>query len=155
VGGYVYSRSDSGLVLAEHGQDEAAVAHALRQHDDQLRLVRQPLGDTLVWKVYRYAGSDRPAEFLLAWTTSTGEPLPLSMRLVDEVQRHDRNSPGVIVDADRQTQQLHEQRQRQDETDDEAIAHDWEGRERLVPAFHRSPALAAARRRGRRKGFAG
>jgi hypothetical protein len=159
VGGFVYSRQDSGLVLAEHGADEAAVARALRQHDPDLRLVRQLDLErkVQVWKVYRYAGSNREAEFLLAWQTPRGEPMPLSMSLVDEVLRHDRNSRAAdLVDADTANARLVQKQRNQSEADAEAARDDWRARAEKgrLPVFPRSLKLAAARRRGRRKGTA-
>lgn len=95
--GLVYSRNGSGLVVAEHSADEAAVAAALKQHDRELELIRQidPETMTWAWSVNRRA-PDGSFEFVLAWRENGyGRPYPLSMRLVDEVQKHDRNTVGT------------------------------------------------------------
>jgi hypothetical protein len=95
--GFVYSLAGSGLVIASQGADEAACRRALRQHDPDLRLVPQD-SDALgrrVYKVYRYMGSERPAEFVCGWWDEHGNPYDLSVTgLLEMVQRHDRNLRG-------------------------------------------------------------
>lgn len=147
--GFVYSRSDSGLVLAEHGMDEAAVSRALRQHDNDLRLVRGYDLDREVffWKVYRYNGPDRPADFILAWANEEGEPLPLSTRLVDEVQRHDRGMRGDFVSADEHNRRLREERHKDYLRDAEAIVQEFSAKldgKKMVP-LPRSQSLRMSR----------
>lgn len=93
----VYSRTHGGLVVAEHSADEAAVAAALKRHDPELELIRQIDAEHMrwAWTVNRRA-PDGSFEFVLAWRQNGyGEPLPLSMRIVDEVQKHDRNTVGA------------------------------------------------------------
>lgn len=149
----VYSRSDSGLVIAEHGQDEAAVARALKQHDRELRLVQQvdPATGRLRWCVYSYQGPDRPALFVYAWQTQTGEPLPLSHRLVDEVKAQDRNSRAPRPTEDDLDRQQAVRKERDWERDAEALGNDWapqHGR----PVLHRSQSLRMARDKRRARG---
>lgn len=100
--GFVDSVTDSGIVVREHGADGAAIARALKQYDPDLRLVPQRDGEGRTrWEVWQYQGGDRPAAFLLAWTTRQGEPLPLSMRLLDTVRLQDRNETrSKAPDAD-------------------------------------------------------
>jgi len=104
MSGLVYSKTDSGLLVAEnaHSVDEQAVARSLREYDPDLRLVPQVVvGDRVGYRVYRYAGPDRPAEFLLYWgDASTGEPWPLSSRLLDKVREQDKNTRGTYLDED-------------------------------------------------------
>lgn len=147
--GLVHSRTDSGLLVAEHRVEGAAVARALREHDPDLRLVPQfsaSMGGQY-WAVYLYAGSERPAEFVTAWVNEQGEPLPLSMRLVDRVQELDRNGRGETPSAD-ELNALEEERRRLDaEQAAEDLYDDWrkrEGRSALLP---RSQSLRAARSR--------
>ena len=94
------SRTDGGLFVPE-GAHEAAVMRALREHDDDLRLVPQDSDHfgRRVYKVFRYAGSNRPAEFILFWgDPGKGVAYPLSMSLVDEVKRHDRGMHGFSAE---------------------------------------------------------
>jgi hypothetical protein len=140
----VYSRSDSGLVVAEHGADESAVARALKDHDRELRLVRQlseSLG-VLVWKVYRYAGSEQPAQFLCAWTDRSGTPLPLSHRLVDMVKDLDRNSRAPRMDAETLNAQAREVTARKIATEHEALIADHLPRQGRLPCLPRRKRLS-------------
>jgi hypothetical protein len=145
--GLVYIRTDSGLVLAEHAQDEAAVARALREHDDELRLVRQYDLDLRVpvWKVYRYAGSDRPAQFLCAWISEDGIPLPLSHQLVEKVKQMDRNTRSAYLDEEARNAAKRERDAKQAQRDAEDLADEYRRRAGRSPAFHRGPHLRRAR----------
>lgn len=146
--GLVYTRRDDGLVLAQASQDEAAVARALKQHDSELRLVPQE-SDVLgkrCYKVYRYAGSERPAEFILAWMKD-GEALPLSMGLVDAVKALDRNSRAPYQDEDELNAAMRERRDKQTADDIEAIRSDWATREGRSAVLPRSVSLRQARSR--------
>jgi len=150
----VYSRSDSGLVVAEHGADESAVARALREHDRELRLVRQP-SDTfecLVWKVYRSAGSERPAEFICAWTDRSGAPLPLSHRLVDMVKGLDRGSRAPHMDADALNAQRRERAEKDVKRHNQDLIDDHLPRVGRNPVLHRGQSLRMARDKQRAKG---
>lgn len=161
--GLVYSETHSGITRADFGADGDAVRRALRQHDDRLRLLPPGVdaGDGRErrhWRVYLYVAGDRPLEFLLSWQTDRGEPLPLSMALVDEVQRHDRNSRAQIVEAEVANELLRQEKQREFEREKEGALDDWMGpraEKGRLPVFHKSPALAVARRRGRRRGVSG
>src|SRR5215510_10143671 len=88
--------TDSGLLVPE-GALEAAVARELRELDDDLRLVPQDSDayGRRIYKVYKYMGGDRPAQFILMWSDEEGNPYPLSSSLVEEVKRHDRNLRGA------------------------------------------------------------
>ena len=146
--GLVYTRRDDGLVLAQASQDEAAVARALKQHDPELRLVPQEsevLGKRC-YKVYRYAGSERPAEFILAWVKD-GDPLPLSMGLVDAVKALDRNSRVEYLNEDERDALERERRDKQTAADIEDIRSDWATREKRSAVLPRSPSLRRARSR--------
>lgn len=94
------SRTDGGLIVPE-GDHELAVNRALREHDDRLRLVPQDSDHfgRRIYKVYRYNGPDRDADFILFWgDPGKNEAYPLSMQIVDEVKRHDRSSRGFDVE---------------------------------------------------------
>lgn len=151
--GLVYSRTPSGLVRAEHGADEAAVARALRRHDDDLRLVRgfDLERQVWTWKVYRYAGSEREAEFLLVWADEDGTPRPLSMNLVDEVQRHDRNLRGDLVDAAVHNARLRAERHKDYQREAEEIVREFGPKldGTRLPVIHRSQSLRRARDKAR------
>jgi len=77
-----------------------------------------------IYKVFRYAGSERPAEFLLFWgDPSSGVAYPLSMSIVDEVKRHDRGERGFSAeDSDVINARLVEQRRRESRDLGKAIA---------------------------------
>ncbi len=149
MGGLVYSRTDSGLVLAEHGQDEAAVARLLKQHDRDLRLVPQRSDSygRIYYAVYRYAGSERDAEFVCAWVGEDGQPLPLSSRILDMVQQLDRNGRGAYVDEDERNARLRERRALDEAQATEDLADDWARRERRSAVLPRGSHLRQARSR--------
>jgi hypothetical protein len=99
--GTVYSRTGSGLLLAEEGADAASISRALRQMDPELILqpdFSQSLQQT-VWKVYRYQG-DRPPVFVMAFVNERGDPYPLSSRILDMVRGLDKNSRWETPDPD-------------------------------------------------------
>jgi hypothetical protein len=152
----VHSRTESGLSVMMGGSDERAVARALREHDDALRLVPQgsdALGK-IIYKVYRYSGSEQPAEFVLGWWDDYGEPYPLSMALVEMVKQHDKSQRGnaQLISEDEHNRRLRERRQKDYDANVETIQSEELSRKGRIYGFHKSPALAAARRRGRRKG---
>jgi hypothetical protein len=151
----VPSRTDSGLHVLTQGADEAAVYRALRDYDNDLRLVPQDSDayGQRVYKVYRYAGSDRPAEFLFMWGDDLGNPFPLSMQLVERARHFDKNSRNRdYVDPDEHNRRLKEQRHKDADADAETIKDEMLKRHGRSPAFRRSPAFAASRREARRKG---
>lgn len=148
------SRTDGGLVVPT-GAHEAAVQAALKQHDPDLRLVPQDsdhFGRT-IYKVYRYAGSERPAEFLLYWGDKDGA-YPLSMGIVDAVRRLDRNMRGFDpTDADVHNAELRGERERTSRADGAELAHEFQKRidGTFVAALPRSQSLRRARDRVRRR----
>lgn len=124
------SRTDGGLYVPE-GAHEAAVMRALREHDDDLRLVPQDSDHfgRRVYKVFRYAGSERPAEFLLFWGDEHGNPFPLSSSLVDAVKQLDRNMRGFDPrNADAKNAELVARRRQKSREDGEALLQDYDGR---------------------------
>lgn len=149
-----YSRSDSGLTVAEHGMDAVAVQRALQEHDRDLRLIPQESDyyGRIVYKVARVTGGDRPVQWVMTWRTREGEALPLSMRLVDKVKELDLNSRAPKEDEDVLNARLREEHARNMQQAERDLIDDWEKREGRLPAFHRSQALAVARRKARRKG---
>lgn len=90
------SHTGSGLYVAEQAVGDDAVARLLREHDSRLRLVPQwgGAGRSVLWQVYAYNGPDRDADHVCSWQTPDGEPLPLSSRLLEMVQQHDRRTRG-------------------------------------------------------------
>lgn len=146
----VYSRTDSGLLVAHDApSDERAVARQLRDYDPDLRLVPQGfVGRQIAYKVYRYAGSERPAEFLCFWgDAATGEPYPLSSGLLEKVKSLDKNSRAEYVSVEEEEARRKERSQREAQQDMEDAADDWrrnEGRSAVLP---RSQSLRRARSR--------
>ncbi len=142
-----------GGLLAPEGALEAAVSAALRNHDPDLRLVPQDSDHygRRVYKVYRYAGSDRPAEFILFWGDEHGNPFPLSTSLVDEVQRLDRNLRGTVPDPDSLNARLVAERRRDAEADFDEIVREHAKRVdgKNSQPLPRSPGLYLARSRVR------
>ena len=147
--GLVYHRTDSGLVLAEHGQDEAAVARALKEHDRDLRLVpqRSDAYGHIYYSVYRYAGSERDAEFVCAWQNESGEPRPLSFGLVDLVKQLDKNTRSRYLSDDERNTRKREREAKQEERDREALISDWQTREGRSAVLPRGAHLRQARSR--------
>ncbi len=150
----VYQRADSGLVVASHGAGEAAVARALREFDDDLRLVKQYSDENQrqVWKVFVYRGPDTPAVFLTGWWDEHGVPFPeLTMLLVEKVKRLHKNSRAPGVDIDKENAVFTQARRRQERQDDADIADDWmfkHGR----PVLHRGQHLRVSRDKRRARG---
>ena len=122
-------QTSSGLLVPE-GAHEAAVRKALRQLDDDLRLV--PVDSDAygrrIYKVVRYQGSERPFVPVLFWGDEYGNPYPLSMSIVDAVQRLDRNTRGTVPDSDTRNAELVERRRREADADLDEIAREFRGR---------------------------
>jgi hypothetical protein len=154
--GLVYTQSPSGLVLATQGVDEATAAAALREYDRDLRLVPQD-SDALgrrVYKVYRYVGSERDAEFVCFWGDELGNPFPLSVTgLLEMVRRLDRNTRGTAIDPDVHNARLVAQRRKEANDELDAIEQEYRARvdgKKLSP-LPRSRNLHLARNRVRRR----
>lgn len=107
---FVLSQSASGLVLACEGADEVACQAALREYDRDLRLVPQDSDHfgRRIYKVYRYMGSETPAQFVCGWWDELGNPYDqLSVTgLLDMVKRLDRNTRWENVDPDTKNEKL-------------------------------------------------
>lgn len=131
--GLVYSSTNSGLVIASEGADEAAARRALIQHDPDLRLVPQD-SDAFgrrVYKVYRYMGSERPAEFVCGWWDDHGHPYDqLSVTgLLEMVQRHDKNLRGSRqASLEEREQALRQERYKDGRRDLDEIVREFDGR---------------------------
>jgi hypothetical protein len=147
-----YTRSDSGLILAEEIPDAASVERQLKQIDRGLSLQAWPRQDgPPIWRVVLHYAGDRPPETIASWIDQSGEPLPLSSRLVDLVRSLDKNSRVAYVDADGKNAQFEEQRERDNARDEEALIADWRmphGR----PVLPRSQSLRRSRDKQRAKG---
>lgn len=92
----VTSTTRSGLVLAEHAGDEAALSRALKGLDRDLILVkdRDERHDVWVWKIFVWVGDDRPAIHVLDWRDDYGVPKPLTAGIIDAVNAQRRDRPG-------------------------------------------------------------
>lgn len=107
----------SGLILAEHAQDELAIGRALEQIRSDVALQKRPRdeenGGVLVYKVVHVP----TGQVMFTWMDEHMRPLPLSSGLVDEFQRHQlgaRNS-GLVSDDEanrRHLEQVERERQR-------------------------------------------
>lgn len=86
MNGLIYSRTPSGLDVAFNAADERSVAQALREFDDDLRLVWKVVDGQKVWEVVHHNGSDKAATWITDWTDEDGDPLPLSHGLVQRVK---------------------------------------------------------------------
>lgn len=153
-----YRRNDYGLLVPASSGDGGPlvvqIARALREHDDALRLVPQssPILGTY-WAVYRYAGENNPAEKVCTWVDfATQEALPLSFGLVERVKQLDRGGRGAdVYEADELEERRKARREKEQADAIDALVQDHHrprGRRTILP---RSPGLAAARRRLRRK----
>ena len=145
------SRTGSGLTVIEQGGDGAAVERALRRLDPDLRLVPQEHPAGMIWKVFVDQGPDRPATFVLAWQNELGEPLPLSSRLIDEVQRHAKEGRGNYKTEDELNREKKERERKQSDTDNQDLVEDWlmpHGR----PVLHRGQHLRMSRDKQRARG---
>lgn len=125
-----YRSHETGLVLAEHAEDERAVAAALKRLDSRLVLQKHRRDDApggWVWKVVCVV-SDTYAPIVFTWTDEQGRALPLSSALVDEVQRHTLGARNRGPDADEHNRRLIAEKARDDEREREAIKDDHRAR---------------------------
>ena len=152
----VPSQTDSGLTVLMHGSDEVAVSRALRDYDRDLRLVPQDSDayGQRVYKVYRYNGPERRADFVLLWGDDYGNPYPLSMAILERVKTLDKNQRGnaEYVNEDEHNRRLREKRDKEYDAGVEEVKAEELRRKGRIYVYHRSPAFAAARRRGRARG---
>lgn len=142
-----------GLYLPEShfAADERAVSRALREYDDELRLVPQPTSTGLAYQVRRWRGGDKPSEFLFFWVDERGEPKPLSMQLLELVKQHDRNTQSKRLDADAKNALKKAREDQHWEDEVAALRDDWmptHGR----PVLPRSTSLRMSRDKQRAQG---
>lgn len=145
--GLVHSRTDSGLIVAEYGSDGAAVRRALKQYDQNLELLPPGVdtvdgADRRHWRVYARTSPDRPLVFVTSWCDRAGEPLPLSMRLLDKVREQDRNTRGRYLDADERNRALRERLAKESREQAEELT---EEHLRSAKRFHPAPRSVALR----------
>jgi hypothetical protein len=109
----VETRTATGLILRET-EDGAGVARALREYDPRLQLRIDHAG---LWRVY-YDDQGRDV-FILAWADPDGNPLPLTMRLLDKIRELDRATRGMERSPDElnAAHQKRVEKQRQDDLD--------------------------------------
>lgn len=144
---------DSGLILTESGMDQAAIERQLQKRDPLLTLQGWPsptLG-TILWKVVRYGGPDRPPDTVCVWQSDRGEPYPLSSGLLDLVDRLDRNTRGDYKNEDQRNDEFARERQKNLDRDNEAIRDDTTFRHGR-PVLPRSQSLRMARDKRRNRG---
>jgi hypothetical protein len=139
------TQTRGGLYVAEDSYDFQSVARALREYDPELRLVPQEQGGVRVYKVFKYRGDDKPAEFVAGWWDEQLRPLPLSHRLVDEVKRLRPENRHKRVDEDEFNAALREERRRDSERELEALADEAAKRSRTSPVLHRGQHLRRSR----------
>lgn len=148
--GLVYSQSQSGLVVAEHGGDEAAVARALREYDRDLRLLPPGVDlhgtDRRHYRVVAYRGGDRPPLQVCTWEH------PLSMRLLDKVKELDRNTRSTYLSEDDRNARHREQLAKRTADEAEALISEYLIREKRTSPVHRSVGLRIARDKARGRG---
>lgn len=152
----VYS-GRGGLLVAEYGADYASVQAALKDHDPALRLI--PPGVEVAdrpgregWRVYRYAGGDRPIEFLCFWGSEHGDPYPLSHGLVDLMKQMDRNTRSRYLDDVAANAIRKAEIDKQYERDSEALRDDYLPLQGRSPMLHRGQSLRRARDKRRARG---
>lgn len=131
--------------------DERGVAKALREYDDELRLVPQPTPYGLAYQVRRWRGGDKPSEFLFFWVDQNGDALPLSMQLLELVKQHDKNLRSRRLDADALNELKKQREEAHWDAEMEALATDWEPKHGR-PVLHRSVSLRQSRDKQRAKG---
>lgn len=128
--GLVERMHESGLVLAEEGQDEARLQHALEQIDRSLVLQkhRADVGGGWVYKVIQQV-SDDYAPVVFTWCDTFGNPLPLSSGLVEEFKGLRKEAAARRgPDADERNRQLVERTRLQIEADRDAVMADHRAR---------------------------
>jgi hypothetical protein len=123
--GLVSRTHDSGLLLVEQSQEEAALRRDLKRLDDRLRLLQPahvcPGTPTGYWRVVRVVSDDRPAAPVLTWMDALGEPLPLTSGILDEVNRHRKDGRNFGPNADERNAALEDAVRREREQTREAI----------------------------------
>lgn len=106
----VYDHNPTGLVVAREGAGESTVRRALKQHDPRLMLdyvLDTDWGGRQVWQVMVRVSGDAPPHVVCRWRNEqTGEPLELSLGLVEKVRALDLNSRAPKVDPDAENQQM-------------------------------------------------
>lgn len=88
-----------GLVVAEHAQDEKAVARALRQIDERFTLW-PPDAMSPYYRVYCRVSDWQESVCVCTWMDEQGQPLPLSSGLLNEVDRLRLDARNKEIDAD-------------------------------------------------------
>lgn len=149
-----YSEHSSGLLIAQAGADEAAVSRALWEYDRNLKL-RSAVDSTgrTFWSVRAYIGSEMPDRFVCVWMDEqTGEPLPLSMNLLEKVKQLDPNTRSVYLDEDTLNAHAKASVAASKQAEIDGMAAEYAKRDGRHPMLHRSPGLVMARRRERRRG---
>jgi len=108
---------------------------------------------TRIYKVMRWQGPDRDAQFVLFWADQYGNPHPLSMSIVDAVQLLDRNTRGQVEDPDVRNARLLAERRKDFEYEVDEMTRMYEDHmlERKRSPLFRSKNLQAARNRVRAK----
>lgn len=144
-----------GIHRVQYEADEKELRASLKRLDPDLRLVWEVDAATQqrVYKVYKFAGESRPAVWICDWRGDSGEPLPLTSNLVDYVASLRAGSRRPQEDPLAHNDRLEAANRREWEETLEDIVKQGARRLKTSPSIKPSPALAAARARGRRKGL--
>lgn len=155
----VYSRHGGTLLIAERAADERAVQAALKDFDPSLRLTWENDVNTgrQVWNVHSVWSPDHPAVLIHTWRDSTTlAPLPLTMRIVDEVKR--QRQVDTMKEIDNANARLKAAAGKESYDGILEVTEEFEKLGRTgrihVAAKVGSQKLAQAKRRGREKGLA-
>jgi hypothetical protein len=122
-------QTESGLVLVEQTRDEAGLRRALKQIDPQLRLLRPeivfPGTATGYWRVVCQWSYDQPAEPVLTWMDANRNPMELTARILDEVNRHQKGGRGYGKTSDERNAEIAASAKRDRSEVREAIEHEY------------------------------
>jgi hypothetical protein len=126
--GLIERTLDSGLIVSEYGDDHASIERELKRRDPDLTLQGWPsqTHGCILWKVVRHAGSDRPPDTVCVWQSERGEPYPLSSGILEMVDRLDRNTRSVVVNADDLNAAVDRERAERVNRENQAIREDHE-----------------------------
>ena len=142
-----------GLILP--GADEQSVQAQLRQLDSRLILTRERDGlGRDYYVVIFYEGGTVPPSHVLDWREMDDEPRPLSSGLVHEVGKMMADGPVAMIEIVKRNEALKAQKADEFQQVYEDLSREFERAKGRLGVVHRSPGLAAARRRGRRRGTA-
>lgn len=118
--------SAAGVYLPDYATDEVSVAKALKQIDERF-ILWPPDGESPYYRVLVRISDWQDAQVVATCMDERGNPLPLSSRFVDQVNRLRLDAPNKGVSVD----EFNARRE-------EAIARDKESRGQAVMDDHRA-----------------